>query len=257
MIKKLFTVLLIAALTISLIPNLTVNAQTKKEQSEISSVENYILYLEEKSKSDANAEKILKQFLNLSPEEQNTFIIALQPENYLKLNKAAQEKPNQEVKVQLNNQKEVSVKVKYVSSDEETITPIDNEEATIAAKAAATYKVTTSWAGVDFYLLGVRLGQYKVRLIYQSDLTNALQVYDVEKEYYNYNPGVWTTDVGYTNQYVSGGYAYGGYQWRLNSTATLGGISTNLDFYIKAKHPEQQFKVNSGRDAWSQPWTDF
>ena len=94
-------------------------------------------------------------------------------------------------------------------------------------------------------------------MILQTDGVKALQVYDIEKRYNNNNPAIWTTDVGYTNKYVSGGLGFGGYQWKLSSTGALGGISSNIDMYIRANHNKKDFKVESGRSDWGHGWRAF
>lgn len=246
MVKKILSFILVSVLVVSLLPNLEVSAQQDEGLLAISSVENYIAYLEEMSQQDDTAKELLAQFLNLGEEKQELFIRALQPENFIKIVNQSQKSLNEEVLVQLDNGQYVDVEAVFSSSEEDSAPLLETGLA-----RNSLYKVTTNWANHELAVLGVTLAKYSVRLIYQTNLSVATGVYDVEKNYYNYNPTAWTTDIGYTGQYVSGGWAYGGYSWQIYATIALGQLSANLDMYVRATYPNEQYKVESSRDGWS------
>ncbi|MFL0507585.1 hypothetical protein ACH0B5_17810 [Ureibacillus sp. 179-F W5.1 NHS] len=231
---------------------LIVDAAENEGLKQISSVESYVEYLENDDSEEAK--ETLDEFLSLSEEEQKLYLEALKPENFLKINSEAQKAIDEEIEVELESGQKVDVEfiskqINEVGFNNRLITPM------------ATYKITTPWAVCEMEILGVTVSKYQIRMIYQSNGTSsssvALQVYDIEKSHKNYNPSIWTTNVGYTNKYVSGGYGYGGYQWTLSSTGSLGFLSANLDLYIKAKPSVKYWKAVSSRDDWASSWRKF
>lgn len=239
--KKIISLITILGLVLML----SNNEASASSTDYIYSVKNYTEYLQDKS-NEPNAQNILDQFLSLSPKDQQLFVEALKPENFFAILDEAQKNKNNEIAISLNTNpgEKVQAELSLNSSDD-------------IGLSETTYRVTTPWATSTFSLLGIQMAQYKVKIIYQSDGTNALQVYDVEKDHYNYNPTVWTTDNGFTAQYVSGGWAFGGYSWTFNSTGSLGAISFSFDKYIKAKPGSREYKINSGRSDWALDWTAF
>jgi hypothetical protein len=239
-LKKIPFFILIMGLLISLwLPtNNGVQAESNEDSDlkKVTNVNDYVDYLESLIAEDPQAELVLEQFQNLNPNEQRLFIKALNPKNYFKILEQSSMQPNKTITVKLDTGESVKVKNKKVK---EELEPVFNTLAT-------TYRVTTPWANSYTEILGITTSKFALRMIYQSNGTSALQVYDVEKEYYNYNPGVWTEEKGFTSPYVSGGYAFGGHQWRLYSTASWGFIHANYDMYLKAKPGTGYYKVNSG-----------
>ncbi|ACA38694.1 hypothetical protein J2D69_02830 [Lysinibacillus sphaericus] len=246
--KKIISFIFVLSTLMFLTPDRNAHAQEHGGMEEISSVHNYIEYLSKKSENDESAKEVLDQFLELSKEDQKLFVQALEPQNYLRLINAGQNNPDKNIAVELDNGQKINMQLNLIT-EQDTFTPF--------IPYATTWKVTTPWAKVDMVILGITTSTFQTRMILQTDGVHALQVYDIEKKYVNHNPGVWTTDVGYTNFYVSSGYGHGGYQWKLSSTGTLGGLSSNLDMIIKANHTKQYFKVDSGRDSWAIGWTQF
>ncbi|QPQ30945.1 hypothetical protein [Lysinibacillus sp. JNUCC 51] len=251
MIKRLLKLPLSLILFLGLISFTVPNAQANEldlgNSNSISTVENYIEYL----RNSPDRAELLEQFLSLSKEDQELFVEALKPENFFDAFALAQENLNEDTVFELNNRKEIEVKMISENSD-------DNESiGDSSIMPLTTYRETTGKARCVFTILGLEVAEYRAGLVYQSDGTNALQVYDIEKSYNNNNPLVWTTENGYTNKYVSGGWAYGGYSWTLSSTGSLGALSASVDMYVKAKPGKRSFKVDSGRSDWAIPWTEY
>lgn len=272
--KKSFSILLILSLLIILSPYLKAHAQENDSMEKISSVHNYIEYLNEKNEHDESTNDILDQFLELSKEDQELFIQALQPENYIKINSLALGRPNESIEVELDNGKKIDVQVNFNTQQEVnkiellSLNSIQNTQednkfkrqslySNLNISRLTTYRVTTPWASAQLALLGITTSTFSTRMILETDGSQALQVYDIERKYVNHNPAIWTTDIGYTNFYISGGKGYGGYQWKLSATGALGSISSNLDMIIRADHNTRHFRVNSGRSSWNQNWTAF
>jgi|GEM_PF-5612306 len=251
--KRIISFILVLSALIFLTPDLKAQAQEIDGVKELSSVQNYKEYLSEKSKNEESANEILNQFLGLSEDDQELFIRALQPQNYFKILKDGQDNPDENMAVLLDNGQEIDVQLKTNSDqDVKNLDSLSLNNSEISTYA--TYTNTTAWASVELAVLGITTSKFQIQMKYQTDGKNALQVYSIYKNYYNYNPGAWTTDVGYMTPYIAGGYGYGGYQWKVSSTASLGGISTNLDMEIKANHTNAYYRVISGRAGWSQGW---
>ncbi|WP_332699343.1 hypothetical protein [Halalkalibacter lacteus] len=257
--RKLFILLLSMAFSFGFFTQALAAQEEENYWEVITSIEQYISYLEEESKNDDQAQEILETFLNLSEADQENFIKALQPETYLDIIEKASNSPNEIIKYELDNGEEIEI------SNIDTIEYEDNsvemdliENFGTMSTMSTTYRVTTPWAVSKITIFGAGLTEFKTKLVYQSDGSRALQVYDLEKDRSNYNPAFWVTDVDYTNQYVSGGIAYGGYQWTLNATGSVGFISANYDQYVRAnQNGTRQFKVNSNHHNLGFNWRNF
>lgn len=251
--KKIISFIFVLSALIFLTPDLKAHAQENNGLGEISTTQDYIEYL--KSKNDESAEEVLDQFLELDKEDQELFLQALEPQNYLKLLNTAQNNPDENMTVELDNGQKIDVRFNTEQDNDQNV----NNQAplSLVTPFATSYRVTTPWATNEMAILGVTTSKFQVKMIFESDGVNATNVYEVQKNYVNNNPFVWTTDVGYTTPYVSGGYGYGGYQWKISATGSMGALSSNLDMLIKANHTKGYYKVNSGRSDWAVDWTLF
>lgn len=254
--KKFISFIFVLSVLMFLTSDLKAHAQENDVMEEISSSQDYIEYL--KSKNDESTTEVLEQFLQLNKEDQELFLQALEPQNYLKLLNTAQNNPNENTTVELDNGQKIDVRFSTEQNNEQDV----NNQAALSLVdftpyATTYYKVTTPWATNEMAILGVTTSKFQVKMVLQSDGVDATKVYEVQKNYVNNNPFVWTTDVGYTTPYVSGGYGYGGYQWKISATGSMGALSSNLDMLIKANHTKGYYKVNSGRSDWAVDWTAF
>ena len=248
--KKIISFIFVLSALIFLTSDLKAHAQENDGVEEISSPQDYIEYL--KRKNDESAKELLDQFIELNKEDQELFLQALKPQNYFNLIDVAQNNPDENITVELDNGQKVDVRLNTKQDD--------NIQALVSLgdfTPYATYTATTPFAKHEMTVLGYTTTTFYLQMKYQTDGVNATSVDEVKKNYNNNNPFVWTTEVGYTMPNVTGGYAYGGYQWKLSATGSVGALSSNLDMYIKANHATAYYSIESGRSDWKQGWTKF
>lgn len=206
----------------------------------IESPANYIEYLEKESKIDDYAAEGLEAFKNLSEEEQNTFLLALQPDNYMKLIGTANANPGvsniniEGNKVPVELQTNTNPSIGVLATGKKTVT--------------ATYKL---------YVLGIKTTTLYSTVVFNYSGSTATKVLDNYGSHSNINPSmIWQKGIG--KGYLSGGDAYGRASWTVYSTGSLGFINDSVDFYARGDGKNRYYKVDSTRSDWKTGgWISF
>ncbi|MFS0783512.1 hypothetical protein [Bacillus sp. 1P06AnD] len=214
---------------------------TDKGLKAIESVENYISYLKNESSTDSNAIAVLDDFNNLSKDQQEKYLFALQPENYIKIMDAVSSSNNEKT-VNLDG---VDIKAQLkVESTLSDITPY------------ATYK--NSHSTYSLYVLGVKTTTLSSYVTFAYSGTTATEVTDNYGSLSNFNPAVIFTElVG--KGYLEGSWAIGRASWKAYASGSLGFINDTVHLFIKANGGSTKYyKVESTRSDWATGgWISF
>lgn len=211
----------------------------------IASVENYTLYLENEIQKNPEASEILEQFKNLSRHEQQLFIKALAPDNYIKvIEKAIHAKEGEKVSITIDN-----VKIPISSGKLFQYKEIKDD---------FTMASNPKWVKVkqDIALFGINLTSFYTSIQFNHDGTHATRALSSTQGHRNWNPAMIVSPRGTGTPYISGGVAYATGSWTIGASPTAGLFyNEDAELSVRANAFNQSKKMWSTLDKWCVDWT--
>ncbi|HBI04449.1 MAG TPA: hypothetical protein DDY49_10535 [Paenibacillaceae bacterium] len=251
-LKILFTLLVISTI---LFPSANASAlseeemQLEKQQIHISSVENYIKYLDsERNNGNPLAEEGLKKFLLLEKKEQKAFIKALKETE--KLSNALAEKEGGLTTLTTVDDVKVPVRTQEITEE----VPING--ATINALAAGSLTVT---ATESLYVFNIKVSTLYTSTSFNHNGTSAISIITGDHWHSNINPAMlFSKEQAASQNYLSGGRAYHRGNWTVYATGSFGFINDSIQFWVSANatsRSKQLYSTHPNMTGYS--WKSF
>lgn len=212
----------------------------EKQKNYLSSVENYINYLEDqKANGNELAEEGLNQFLSLDAKEKKVFIKALKSTE--KLSNALT--GNEMSLTTTIDDIEVPITTEETFTDE---VPTMSEEITDGVIVNAASGSLTVTASESLYVFSIKVSTIYSSTTFNHNGSSATSIISGDHWHSNINPAMlFTKEQAASQNYLSSGRAYHRGNWTVYATGSLGFINDSVRFWVSANATSRSKQLSS------------